>query len=323
MRKINKIMMATVSILLTLVLISSCVLSGIFAKYVTTKTASSQMQFEKFGVTVNMVVDEAKLRSVLGDDCAADLKKPTADEKAAGKIWLEVSTSAQKQAGVNTVTIHNLALKPGDDLKNLIQFTISGNANVRCRVNMDIDVTYDIEDFKVPNDILGSVAGGSPYYDMYIPINLWLSMDEYNSGAQQQLFYNQPMDSYYPKSEHVEARIYYLSGSYADNYYYYYPEQLTGTYDYGDYGSVPTDMSVEKIFTPDVGNGEVYFDYYGVKVKNFNWGVSWLFVDDPAVNAVETYLTREGNNPSMTLAYTITVEQVDSEYTTPELDYGY
>ena len=52
MRKANRIMMGTVSILLCLVLVTTSVLSGIFAKYVTNRKAEANVAFKKWGITV-------------------------------------------------------------------------------------------------------------------------------------------------------------------------------------------------------------------------------------------------------------------------------
>ena len=55
MRKRNKILMATVSVLLCLVLVTTCGLSGIYAKYTTKDSASLTVGFKKLGV--NVLVD--------------------------------------------------------------------------------------------------------------------------------------------------------------------------------------------------------------------------------------------------------------------------
>ena len=52
MRKTNRIMMGTVSILLCLVLVTTSVLSGIFAKFVTKRNVEANIAFKKWGITV-------------------------------------------------------------------------------------------------------------------------------------------------------------------------------------------------------------------------------------------------------------------------------
>lgn len=131
MRKINKIMMATVSILLTLVLISSCVLSGIFAKYVTSKTASSQMQFEKFGAILTLEVPETQ-KTMLENDYGATVTVP-------------VATSNAVKSGVYSVKIENLKMGPDDNLNNILHFHLEGTANVPCKLTIDVTFDYNTE----------------------------------------------------------------------------------------------------------------------------------------------------------------------------------
>mgnify|MGYP007037148426 CR=1 FL=1 len=54
MKKVNKILMATVAILLSLVLISTSVVSGIFAKFVIQKDAVVSVKFKNFGVKLSV-----------------------------------------------------------------------------------------------------------------------------------------------------------------------------------------------------------------------------------------------------------------------------
>jgi hypothetical protein len=169
MRKINKIMMATVSILLTLVLISSCVLSGIFAKYVTSKTASSQMQFEKFGVVVNTVVDKEAL------------------EELGATVTLPDANSDEVKSGVYSVTIENLPIYPGiganpnandsatNDVdgiyNNLVMFAFSGNANVPVKISIGTDIAYS----NLNLNVNGSTA--------YLPIGFSCNAGNYSNNV--------------------------------------------------------------------------------------------------------------------------------------------
>ena len=54
MKKVNKALMATVAILLSLVLISTSVLSGVFAKFVETKSAGATVSLKAFGLTLTV-----------------------------------------------------------------------------------------------------------------------------------------------------------------------------------------------------------------------------------------------------------------------------
>ena len=61
MKKVNKIMMATVAILLSLVLISTSLVSGIFAKFVIKKEVGVPIKFKNFGVTMQVKHNGVKI----------------------------------------------------------------------------------------------------------------------------------------------------------------------------------------------------------------------------------------------------------------------
>ena len=57
MRRANKILMATVAVLLCLVLISTSIVSGVFARFAITKKAETTVKLEQFGVTIELTPD--------------------------------------------------------------------------------------------------------------------------------------------------------------------------------------------------------------------------------------------------------------------------
>ena len=127
MRKANKIMMMTVSILLCLVLITSTVMSSTLAKYVTTGSASSNTaRVAKWGVTVKAWINEP-YRTQLKDST------------------VYTSSSANGTASV-TIGANNatspLRLKPGDDFSDIIRFEITGKAEVKLEARMTFNVSY-------------------------------------------------------------------------------------------------------------------------------------------------------------------------------------
>lgn len=114
MQKKNKILMMAISSLLCLTLISSCLVSSVFAKYVTKHTADIPISFKKWGVTVTADVrdDFDEIATVEGEDGSA------------------------------TVTISGLNMKPGDDFSDAVRFTITGTPQVKCRVTVIQRFTY-------------------------------------------------------------------------------------------------------------------------------------------------------------------------------------
>lgn len=81
MRKANKIIMAIVSTLLTLILVSSCILSGLYAKYVTKESSSATVSFKKFGVTITHGTDLNTQYDTSARDGIVEIKVNTGDSK--------------------------------------------------------------------------------------------------------------------------------------------------------------------------------------------------------------------------------------------------
>lgn len=133
MKKVNKALMATVAILLSLVLITTSVVSGIFAKFVDTKSAGATISFKKWGVTVTLTPNETQLDTVNGNHGNQSTFTATLDS---------TGTNASYE-------IKNLKLAPGDTLSKLAHFTVSGNAEVPLRVNIIIHVNFAESDFTV------------------------------------------------------------------------------------------------------------------------------------------------------------------------------
>lgn len=193
MRKANKIMMATVSTLLTLTLISSCILSGLYAKYVTKEDSKVTVSFKKFGVTVEATVDP-------------------------NLVALSEEASAYK-GNENEIgyTFTKISLAPGDDFAEAVKFKITGTADVPLRVKVYIDGNYTAgnkstpsrkDDFWVNDDIAGVKIGGDYKGDTFMPIDIcftakdvdgqvvinheplykpWTSMASYNTDRYMQM----------------------------------------------------------------------------------------------------------------------------------------
>ena len=67
MRKTNRIMMIIVSILLCLVLITTSILSGVFAKYATKQSADVDGTFKKWGISITTDSDLSETYGTLVD----------------------------------------------------------------------------------------------------------------------------------------------------------------------------------------------------------------------------------------------------------------
>ena len=106
MRKVNRIMMATVSVLLALVLLTTSILSGVYAKFMETDTTSINAGFKALGVSVDLTFDETKISQ-------HDITVSPSYEDAENK---EEAIEADKKDGQYTVTLSGVRLAPGDNL---------------------------------------------------------------------------------------------------------------------------------------------------------------------------------------------------------------
>ena len=151
MKKFNKILMMTVAILLTLVLASTSVVSGIFAKYVVTKSASTEVSLKAFGITLKV-------------------------EGTQGTIKYS-PTGSDKDTAIS-VSVTGLQLAPGETLDDVVKFTIDGTPNVDA-VKLKIKVkSENVSTFKVAKTNINSVSTVDFAEKIFIPIgmkNRWKS----------------------------------------------------------------------------------------------------------------------------------------------------
>ena len=130
MRK-NKILISVVAVLLALVLVSSCMVSGVFAKYTTKKERDLVVKLEKFGVNLSMALDGVT-GEVENDGTGYSL----------------------------TATIPSLKIAPGDAFYDALKVSVTGTPNVPIEIKMSCKIEYpDGEDY----DGDGTADYGSTY----------------------------------------------------------------------------------------------------------------------------------------------------------------
>ena len=117
MQKVNKIIKIVVAVLLSLTLITTCLVSGVFARYVKKGTSSMSVTIKKWGVTVTV--------------------EP-------GSSMAALMTADQITSFENSVsfTFSDINIKPGDDFSDAVRFTINGTAEVDLQVRLTAQVTY-------------------------------------------------------------------------------------------------------------------------------------------------------------------------------------
>lgn len=126
MRKRNKILMATVSVLLCLVLVTTSGLSGIYAKYTTKDSASLNVGFKKLGVDVVVNVDRNAI------------EKELYGSTTTSNVAVTTSTSGNQVS----VSVSGMKIGPDDDLSKLFKVTVSGTPQVKCRVKTVVYFSY-------------------------------------------------------------------------------------------------------------------------------------------------------------------------------------
>lgn len=153
-KKANKIMMVVVSLLLALVLMTTCILSGIYAKYVTKRAAQTVIGLKEFDITItidyNAVIDTAITN---------------------GTITTTQRTDANGKEVVG-ITLQGLKLTPGDDYWNAISIKMEGSADVPIIVKVTPTASFNtktsqdaLDNFYVQSGVGGLTKGGAvmPY----------------------------------------------------------------------------------------------------------------------------------------------------------------
>ena len=116
-RKANRILMAIVLILLCLVLMTTSIVSGIFAKYTISKQVLMMFSFESFGVTIKIIPSEWLKKAVAADDIHFD------------------------ESG--NLTVSNLLMHPGDNFKDALKFQIGGKPTADAELKVEVTVANE------------------------------------------------------------------------------------------------------------------------------------------------------------------------------------
>ena len=171
-KRFNKILMMTVAILLCFVLISTSVVSGIFAKYVITKSAGATVSLKKFGVTLSVNK---------GDDL------PATD--------FSVTPSAINASTLSVTVTGSVA--PGDVINEAVKFTITANGtdnkpNVS-KINLKVAVTVSgVPNFAIEAGDVTNVAAAN-----YIPLSFTSNISKSKDTAEKTILaaWNKPANN--------------------------------------------------------------------------------------------------------------------------------
>ena len=142
MRRVNKILMATVAILLCLVLISTSVVSGIFAKFIIQKQTKFSMKIEEFDVVLKITPDEDEKMT-----------------KASTKTPVIKRVGNTDGGDVISATFDGVSMTMGDDFSKALKVELSGTPNVpiffkiTCHVEYNADGKYNVPEYVSGEDL--------------------------------------------------------------------------------------------------------------------------------------------------------------------------
>lgn len=283
MQKKNKIMLKAVAILLSLVLITTCIVSSTFAKFVIQKSTKTEMTLEAYGVTLDLDVAQA-----LKNAC-------TVEEKVNGNSL--------------TVTLTNLTLAPGDDFSESIIFALSGAATTRTKLNVDIDVEYDISDFYIDPSVATDDIDDGSYCEAYFPITLDVVLNDESEPTQ--MFNATWVDL---GLQSPEAYIFWGSNGFRNRFGF--DNVIVGHYNMsGNPEKTPTDLAFERVLGVGDAPGLIYREDDGAEAEvfdTFKFGFHWDFGESDKASAIDTWLMNQ--QPTFSITYVFSLEQVNSTY---------
>ena len=155
MRKANKILMATVAILLCLVLISTSVVSGVFARFVITQTTKSEITFGNFGVNVTMTP-------------STELNK-----------YVKTNTTRGESA---TMAFEGIPLRPGTDFSDAVNIKFEGIPNVKVKVILLFHIDYNSTDTANTTVPVG-IGGNDDDTRYFMPLGFTFGAKEANGNV--------------------------------------------------------------------------------------------------------------------------------------------
>ena len=306
MRKVNKMLMATVSILLCLVLISTSVVSGIYAKFVITKSGDATVSLKAFGVRLDMSIDEDAL-----EYAGATIAKTEGDNNLV------------------SATITGLKMAPGVELDKIINIELTGTPTVNCRFKLDIDFDFDTEKFIIPYGEYGvSGSNGQLYFPLCFAFGRFHNNEEeyrtfyYSFTSNDGIIGEHEVELYeglmlnWP-SQNIDSAIYFdgIGGEYIKSEKKYVDAHLYRDFAAGEEIFLHPSKYVDK----DPNNMTFIYDPdESLSFNNFDLGFRW-FSDDDDIEAdkydgFDTYIMN--HNPDglgFTYKVTVSVEQIIPE----------
>lgn len=280
----GKIMMIIVSLLLVLVIFTTNILSGIYAKYVSKDYVKNVIKFKNFGVDVIITPSDALIAAV-------------------GESNIVETPNGNSVS----LKVNNLKMVPYMNLSDALNFKFVGTAEAPIMIKIDIDVDYDRSKFKITKNEFDFIKT-SDGIDYSYPIGVRYT-GRYNEGDIKTAYACSPYRNVGATT--MEQVIATVIGHRTDMYY---------NNDNGHYAYKEFDKNQPILFYPETqeaskaDNNDVNYDY---PFDNFSLGFYWPAEynknDSYTSDQLDQIGTWIANNVTTSVSYTftITIEQIE------------
>lgn len=280
MKKVNKILIATVAILLSLVLITTSIVSGIFARFVIIKdTNVGEITLKGFGVALKL--SGTQLQNFVGTS--------------------NYETRYEGTDVTCTSVATNFKIGSGDEKKNAVQIYLGDSdrtPTVPAVLKITIDLEYDPSIFKIVDtadtNFVGINDGETKYF---MPLG-------FSFGGTSSCDY--VAAPWFPIETTEEDKVV----DYVENYI---ATQMAAKISAGDSNTKAPTVSGNTISIVLTKNKAIYVKVDN-KRNNFYMGFGWpddnRDVNGTDYNAIATYLSqRIPDDATMQIKYTVSIEQ--------------
>ena len=279
MKKANRILMATVAVLLSLVLITTSVVSGIFARFTVLQEAKTKMTLNKFGVSLGLTLSDEFVALLGGQDAVDDMTTVNGDSIS--------------------IAIPELKMGPGDIWDKAFNVSIDGTPTVDCKFKFDVDLNLDADKFTIPAGECGLTVEAD-YFPIYFTR---YSLDSNSVYTKDAYFPDTLVGDDISSKKNVEESLH--SQLVFDGIYF------SDLIDDSKGGKALTlDFEEDK---------EIFFNYASgftrvpdISFKSFDLGFEWPFKTDDLTNKKDTYIVDHNKETGIGFTYvlTISLEQV-------------
>ena len=284
MKKVNKILMIVTSILLSLVLISTCIVSGTLAKFVITKDATTVVSLKQVGV---------KLQIKNGSVIKSDL-----------------------DASSVTVEYSPMQIYPGFNDKGTALFAFDGTLNVPAILKIRVEVELD-DAFYISSDDFTSLSSSYPGDKAYMPVAF--RVGTVSSLSSTTLNGSSMVSPWLSNSTNTTDPVGTLETLIESNFYTRFLDQLgmNNQTDRDNYGNIIDKYALKEFSQNDpitFGRSNAAQGTGAVLGPGFGVGIYWEWSLDSSESLIETWLSEELSdvaNP-IKIKITVSLEQVIS-----------